>query len=39
MRWIKPPSCSNVAGAGGVEHAAGAEEQQALEQRMIEHMK
>ena len=28
----------HVAGAGGVEHGAGAEKQQALEQRMIEHM-
>ena len=38
MRWISPPMMLHVALAGGVQHRAGAEEQQALEHRVVEHV-
>ena len=36
MRWIRPPSCSMSRSPVAFKHGAGAEEQQALEQRVIE---
>ena len=36
MRWIKPAEMLHVALAGGGQHRAGAEEQQALEERVVE---
>ena len=38
MRWISPPRCSMSRSPVDIEHRAGAEEQQALEHRMVEHM-
>ena len=38
MRWISPPRCSMSRSPVARQHGAGAEEQQALEQRMVEHV-
>ena len=38
MRWMRPPRCSMSRSPVAAEHGARAEEQEALEQRMIEHV-